>query len=305
MGESKTSNLAQRAAILSLAATTVVVAIKLTAALKSGSVSVLSEALQSIMDIAMSGLAVFSVRYAARPPDRDHPYGHGKAELLSAAIQMVVIVLTSTYIAYRAWERYLIPEAISWDIGAMAMAASVAINITVAAHLGRVSKQTGSASLASEALHLRGDTVMSGGVLVGMLLVGFTGILRLDPIAAALSAAVGIYSAVRQLGKLIHPLMDGSLPEVELTKLEVVLTHHPEVRGYHNLRTRAVGANRFIDLHVMLDDTLTFIAAHDSAERIEDELRLVLGGAIVNIHYEPFEVESEHRRTHHSDKPIG
>ncbi len=305
MGDSKLPNLAQKAAILSLAATTVVVAIKLIAALKSGSVSVLSEALQSIMDIAMSGLAVFSVRYAARPPDRDHPYGHGKAELLSAAIQMVVIVLTSGYIAYRSWERFLTPEPIFWDIGAIAMAASMVINLAMASHLRKVSQQTGSTSLASEALHLRGDTVMSGGVLIGMLLVGITGILTLDPIAAALSALIGIFSAVRQLGRLIHPLMDGSLPEEELTKLEVVLTHHPEVRGYHNLRTRAVGANRFIDLHVMLDDTLTFITAHETAERIEDELRLVLGGAIVNIHYEPYEVETEHRRKHHSDMPIG
>ncbi len=305
MSVSKLPNLAQKAAILSLAATTVVVAIKLVAALKSGSVSVLSEALQSIMDIAMSGLAVFSVRYAARPPDRDHPYGHGKAELLSAAIQMVVIVLTSGYIAFRAWERFVAPEQISWDVGAIAMGASMAINVAVASHLGRVAKQTGSTSLNSEALHLRGDTIMSGGVLIGMLLVGTTGLLMLDPIAAALSALVGIFTAVRQLGRLIHPLMDGSLPEVELTKLEEVLTHHPEVRGYHNLRTRAVGANRFIDLHVMLDDTLTFITAHDTAERIEDELRLALGGAIVNIHYEPYEAETEHRRTHHSDMPIG
>lgn len=290
---------AQFAAKTSLAATVVVVAVKLVAAYLSGSVGVLSEALQSIVDIAMSAVAVAAVGYAAKPPDREHPYGHGKAELLAGAIQMLVIIATSGYILFRAWQRLREPEPIQWNIGALAMAYTLASNYIVAAFVGRVAKDTSSASLESEALHLRGDSIMSAGILAGMLLVGLTGSPWIDPAAAAASAVVGIWMAGNQLAKLVHPLMDGSLPEPQITELEAILNDHPEVRGYHNLRARSVGSQRFVDLHVLLDDDLTFVRAHELAELIEDELRVPLKGAIVNIHYEPSEAERVHRQTFH------
>lgn len=298
--EAAVSNVAQRAATVSLIATVVVVALKLVAAWLSGSVSVLAEGLQSTVDILMSALAVAAVGYAARPPDREHPYGHGKAEVLAGALQMLVIMATGTWILFEAYRRLKSPEPIRWDIGAGAMAYALFSNSVVAGHLRKVAKQTGSASLDSEALHLRGDSLMSAGVLVGMLLVGLTGWLPLDPICAALTALAGIGMAIRQLGRLVHPLMDGALPEDQLGKLQTVLDLHPEVRGYHNLRTRLVGSQRFIDLHVMLDDNLSFVTAHDIAEHIEQEIRDALDGAVVSIHYEPYEAEKAHRQAAHA-----
>jgi cation diffusion facilitator family transporter len=297
-----TARRAQRAAAVSLLATIVVVAVKLIAAYLSGSVSVLSEGLQSMVDILMSGLAVYAVAYAAKPADRTHPYGHGKAELLAGAFQMLMVMGTSIFIAFEAYKRWNAPQPIRWDIGAAAMGYALASNLMVQRYLQREARATGSASLDSEAKHLSSDSLMSAGVLVGMVLVGLTQWQRFDPLAAALTALVGMGIAIRQLNALLHPLMDGALPEGQVEMLEQVLKLHPEVKGYHKLRTRSVGSQRFIDLHVLLEDDLSFVLAHDIAEQVEEEIRQALGGAIVSIHYEPHRAELEHEAAAHPEQ---
>jgi cation diffusion facilitator family transporter len=290
---------AMRTAFLSVAATIVVVAVKLAAAWLSGSVSVLAEGLQSTADVLMSLVAAGTIRYAAQPPDEDHPYGHGKAEVLASAFQMLLVLGSGAYILIRAYWRFNQPEPIRWDWGAWAMAYAVLSNTLVSFRLSSVARQSGSAALASEALHLRADTYSSIGVLVGMLLVGIFGWLWLDPAVAALSVVLGMALAVRHLRLVIHSLMDGSLPAEDVALLEAVLQESPQVRGYHNLRTRTVGSRRFVELHAMLDDHLTFVEAHELAEQIEKQLGLALGGATVSIHYEPHEAELEHRAREH------
>jgi cation diffusion facilitator family transporter len=301
MSATSSTAIAQRAATLSLVSTTVVVAVKLLAAYRSGSISVLAEAIQSIVDILMSAIAVATIRYAAKPPDESHPYGHGKAEVLASAFQMLVILGSGIYILYEAYQRLLHPRPIEWNWGAWAMAYALLANLLVAWHLKRVAKQTSSTALESEALHLRGDSLSSGGVFVGMLLVGLTGEPILDPAVAAIFTAIAMLAALSQLRSVIHPLMDGALPAEELRSVEEVLNGHDAVRGYHNVRTRSIGAQRWIDLHVMLDDGLTFVKAHDMAEQIEKELGVALGGATVTIHYEPHVAEVEHRAREHGD----
>lgn len=292
----------KRLALLSLIATIVVVAIKLLAARLSGSVSVLSEGLQSLVDVGMSGLAVYAVALAAKPPDKDHPYGHGKAEVLVGAIQMMTIMATAAMIVWMAIQRFSNPQAIQWDVGALAMVYAAVSNTAVSLVLMRGAEKSGSVSLKSEALHLRGDTYMSLGILAGLLLVGATNLTWLDPVFAILTAVVGVGIALKHLVKLSHALMDGALPPDQVHLVERVLEEHPSAMSYHNLRTRAVGSDRFVDLHVLLRDDLTFVGAHEEAERIEDELRAVLGGAIVTIHYEPYEAETKHRAEAHSNE---
>ncbi len=290
---------AQSAANLSLVATILVVAIKLVAAWLSQSISVLSEGLQSTLDVMMSLLAVFTLRYAMEPADADHPYGHGKAELLTSAFQMLVILGSGVFILIAAFHRYQNPQPIEWNWGAIAMGYTLASNTFVSMRLHRVAKETGSATLASEALHLKGDSLTSLGVLIGMIAVGLTQWLPLDPIMAALFSVIAMISAAKQLRAVMHPLMDGAADPTEVAKLKQVLDTHPEVRGYHNLRVRNLGQHRHVELHVMLDDALSFRLAHDIAEQIEDELRAALGWAYVSIHYEPFEAEMEHRAREH------
>lgn len=301
MGLPSASLVAQRAATVSLVTTVVVVTVKLAAAAVSGSIAVLAEGLQSTLDVALSAAALWAVRVSAKPPDEDHPYGHGKAELLLSAGQMVLVVLTAGVIAWQAALRIHDPKPIQPDWGLAAMAFAVVANGSVVAYLRGKARETGSAALAGEAEHLRGDILASLGVLLGLAAVKATGWAVLDPIVALVFTALGAGFAIRQLRRVLHPLMDGALPAEELAKITAVLDAHPEARGSHNVRTRNAGPMRIVTLHVLLDDDLTFVRAHDIAEQIEDELSRALGGALVTVHYEPYEAETAHRAEAHGE----
>ena len=299
--QAERTNLARRAATVSLASTVVVVAAKLVAAAFSSSISVLAEGLQSLLDVFMAILVVWTVKIAAEPPDKDHPYGHGKAELLTSAFQMVLVLLTAGVIAWQATIRLLEPREIVAEFGLYAMGYSFVANVCVIVYIRRVIRKINSPVLEGEVEHLRADALASAGVFVGLVVYAVSGWEPLDPLIAIGFTAIGAIFAIRQLRKVIHPLMDGSLPPDDIAKLEAVLDDHKDVKGYHNVHTREAGSMRFVDIHVLLDDHLTFVQAHDLAEHIEDHLSQALGGAKVTIHYEPFEAELEHRRLEHDE----
>lgn len=292
------------AAAVSLVATALVVAAKLVAGFVTGSVSVLGEALQSTVDVLVSATAVFVVRAAAMPPDSDHPYGHGKVEILSSFLQMLAIIGSSLYILWEAYGRlrHPIPVQVDWGIAAMGYAAIS--NTVVSTFLVRAARRHPSTALEAEALHLRADTLSSAGILVGLLLVRITGNPILDPVVAAVFVVVTIGAAAVKLRELAHPLLDRALPAEDVRRIEQVLRAHAETRGYHRLRSRYVGSTRFVDLHVQLDDHLTFVAAHTIAEELESAISEALGGAGVTIHYEPSIAETAHRLTNHPTDPL-
>lgn len=291
---------AERAASVSLIATAVVVFVKVVSAYYSNSVSVLAEALQSSIDVLVCALAVWAVRYASRPPDSSHPYGHGKAELLASALQMVIVVLAGAYILFECYQRFREPRQIEWTLGFSAMLFALVSNSFVIRYLLNAARTTDSEVLRSEAAHLRGDLISCLGVLVGMLLVGLTQIKWIDPLVAAIGAAFMIGIAIKQIIAVVHPLMDGALPPHELSILESTLAQNPHVKGFHDVRTRKIGRTRVVELHALLDDSLTFVEAHDLAEEIESELRAALKAQLVSIHYEPYEKEIAHREREHS-----
>lgn len=293
---------AESAAKLSVAVTTLVVAVKLGGGAASHSVSVLGEAMQSSVDIAVSLGVLAAVRIAQKPPDDDHPYGHGKAELLLSLVQMILILAASGFILYKAYLRFLSPEVVRVDWALITMGIAVVLDALVMWRIGRVVTATGSMALRSEVLHLRGDLLMSLGIIVGLLLVGLTGATWLDPLAAASFTLIAVYGALVQLRKVFHDLMDGSLPADEIARVREILESHPEVRGFHNLRSRALGSTRIVDLHVLFDDDLTFVNAHRLAETIEEEIGKAIGGGHVTIHYEPAEDERLHRRLVHGEE---
>ncbi len=289
-----------QAATLAATSTVIVVAVKLVAAWQSRSVSVLAEALQSLVDIVLSGLTLVSVRYAARPADDDHPWGHGKAELLSGALQMLVVIATAGVIAWQASLRLANPSAIEVSSGLIAMVIAVAMNVAVIARLRQVDREHASPALRGEIEHLRSDIFASCGVFAGLVAVALTGWNALDPLVAIIFTLLGAVFAIRQLLKLGHELLDGSLPSAELDLVRKALIEHPEVRDFHKLRTRRVGSLRIVSLHVLLDDELTFVQAHDLAEEVESHLSQVLGGALVTAHYEPYQAELHHQATAHA-----
>jgi cation diffusion facilitator family transporter len=290
-----------RAALVALGSTIVVVVAKLVAAALSDSVSVLAEGLQSLLDVFMSIAVVWTLRIAEAPPDDEHPFGHGKAELITSAFQMLLVLFTAAIIVWQAVIRLNEPHEIVPVYGIAALAYTLVANFGVVAYLRKVTRTQRSHLLQGEIEHIKSDSVASLGILAGLVVYQLTGWAPLDPLVAIAFTSIGGFFAVRQLGRIIHPLMDGSLPQQDIERLETVLNHHQDVRGYHNVQTRETGRMRYVALHVLLDDDLTFVQAHDLAEHIEGELSAALGGAHVTLHYEPAEAEREHRRLEHGD----
>lgn len=292
---------ASLAATTSLVVTSFVVAAKLYAAYRTGSVSVLAEALQSLADVAIASGVLAAVRIAAKPPDDDHPYGHGKAELLMSALQMVLLIGVSGFIISKAIDRFSKPQGVEAEIGLYVMGGAAVVNLIMATWIARVAKETNSHALEGEVMHLRSDAIAAAGVMVGLLAVQLTGLIWLDPLVAIGFTLVVVVGAVKTLQKLTHPLMDGALSPDELARVTALLHADPRVRDFHQLRTRTSGSVRHVDLHVLMDDDLSFVDAHELAEEIEEQIRQALGGAWVNVHYEPYEAEKRHRREKHGD----
>lgn len=287
------------AARLSLAANLFLVAVKIAAGIASGSISVVAEGIQSTMDVAASALILLTIRMASAPPDRSHPYGHGKFENIASLAQMLLILGTAAYLLHAAWDRWLHPVPLRVDWGIAALALSAAVDAAVSARLRRVARETGSQALAAEAEHLRSDLFSCLGVLLGLAVVRLTGELRLDPLIAAAMTGVVVASALRLLRDSLRPLLDESLPPHEEAMVRHVLESHPQVRGYHRLRTRRAGRVRLMDVHVLLDDRLSFPEAHAAAEAVEREIRRALPNVDVIVHAEPYEEEMRHQAEWH------
>jgi len=281
--------------------TVVAVIVKVVAGRASGSVSVLSEGLQSAADVLVSFAVLQTVRWSSRPADESHPYGHGKAELIMGLLQAVVVIAASVWILVMAHHRLVNPTAIKVDWGIAAMAYTLCANTLVAAYLSRVANRTKSMALRSEVLHLRSDSLAALGVLLGLVAVGLTGWTPLDPIVAAVFVVIAMVTVGASLRDVLHPLMDGALPDADRKRIDETLGKMSGVRGWHNVRGRSMGSKRVLELHVLLDDDLSFVRAHEMAEEVESALSRALDGALVSVHYEPFAAETRHRREEHGD----
>jgi len=289
----------RRAARLSVISNTGLVIVKIAAGLVTGSISVLAEGIQSTVDILASTMIYASLRAAERPPDKSHPYGHGKFENLASAVQMLLILGSTAFILYQAYRRLLDPRMPHVDLGVAAMGLAVAVDLAVSSHLQRVARETGSLALEAEAQHLRADMYASAGVLLGLVAVRLTGWAPLDPIVAALLTIVVIITAIRLMRLSLRPLLDQSLPAEEETKIRRTLDGDDRVKGYHKLRTRQAGVQRHVDVHVMLEDTLPLSEAHAIGEEIEGAIRKTLPNLDVVVHVEPYAEEMSHQATHH------
>ncbi len=292
----------QQAARLSLGSNVFLVLIKLGAGLQSGSLSVLAEGVQSLIDIFASAMILLVVRAAAAPPDEAHPYGHGKFENITALVQMVMVLGSIAGIWYAAWRRFQSPSMPEVDWGVAAIIISIAVNLAVSARIFKVAKETESSALRAEGVHLRGDLWSCFGVLLGLAITHVTGEARFDPAVAAFMTIFAMFSAVHLIRDTLRPLLDESLPGEEEECIKSVLEADKRVLGFHKLRTRQAGSGRLADVHILLDDHLSFREAHDIGEDIEDEIRRVLPNLDVMVHVEPYEAEMKHQREDHNSE---
>ena len=260
------------------------------AGIVTGSVALLAEAMQSVIDLVASVVAFVSVRKADEPADDNHPYGHEKIENLAAAIEGVLILVGSGIIAFEAVRRLLHGgEVERLGFGIAIIALTIVVNLAVSVVLQRRANETGSPALEGDAAHLRTDALTSVGVLVGLVLVAITDAAWLDPVVALLVAGAIVGTGVRLVMRSTRVLVDEGLPEAELDVIRgCVVAFGPRgVAGFHKLRARRAGARRLVDLHVQFRSGTTLEEAHAIAHELQDDVRDRLGAVDVLIHIEP------------------
>jgi cation diffusion facilitator family transporter len=278
--------------LLSILAALATMALKATAWWVTGSVGLLSDAAESLVNLSAACLALFALHYSAKPVDRSHTYGHEKIEFFSSGVEGTLIFVASAIIAGSAVDRLLTYRPLeSLDLGMVLSAVAAVINLAVAQLLLRVGRRHNSIVLEADGHHLMTDVWTTAGVLGGLGLVRLTGWHWIDPVLALLVAANILWTAFRLVRRSFDGLMDRAMPEPELARLrEVIAAHLGPGMAFHALRTRQAGARWFADFHLLVPGGLSVREAHDRAEQIEAALQADLPTLEVTIHVEPIEL---------------
>lgn len=284
------SNL-QKFAWLSIATALVTIVLKTGAWWLTGSVGLLSDAAESSVNLVAAVVALFALRLAARPPDESHHFGHAKAEYFSAAIEGGMIFLAAVFIIISATERFLHPvpvENVGIGLGISIVAA--VLNGLTASVLLRAGRTHRSLTLLADGKHLLTDVWTSVGVVVGVLLVGVTGILRLDPLVALFVGVNIVIAGYRLIRDSAGALMDGAMSPQENEEIAAVLRgfRAPEV-DFHGLRTRVSGHRGFAEVHVLVPGAWSVRRGHDLVEEVEKALRVAVPQVTLTAHLEPRE----------------
>jgi ferrous-iron efflux pump FieF len=288
--------LVRRAALAASATAIFLILLKALAWGASGSASLLASLTDSLMDFAASGLNLLAIHFATVPADRNHRFGHGKAEGLAALAQSTFISGSGVLLVLHGIDRLLHPseiQAMSWAV----MVTLVAILATLLLLLlqRHVINKTGSTAIKADALHYRSDLLMNAGILVALGLTQY-GIPAADALFAILIAGYMIFSAVKIGIEATHSLLDHELPGEQQEIILSLAKKHPKVHGVHDLRTRQAGQTRFVQLHLELDDNLRLLDAHRIADEVEEELKRELPDADILIHLDPLSVLPAERR---------
>lgn len=269
---------------------------KLSVGLIIGSVSIISEAIHSGVDLVAAGIALFAVKKAGKPADKHHPFGHGKIENVSGTIEALLIFVAAIWIIVEAINKMVSPEpmtSVGW--GVIVMFISATANYFISSMLFRVGTETDSVALQADAWHLRTDVYTSAGVM-GALTIIFAGgyivpkanLHWIDPIAAIFVAMLILKAAYDLTKKAARDLIDTSLPSDEQKLIRNIMSDLGEsIIGYHDLRTRKSGSERFIEMHLVVDSDLTVEKSHKITDDITDTICRVLPDTSVTIHVEP------------------
>jgi cation diffusion facilitator family transporter len=278
----------QSAANLSFGFNLVQTGLKLTGALLTGSVSLLSEALHSVSDVISSFVSLVSVRAAAAPPDDEHPYGHGKIDTLAGLSEAIILFLFALYTAGMAvihfFEKPVVGK-LDWGLAIVSVCA--AVGFFVMRVVQKIAKETGSFALASNAQHIQVDIVTTLGVVASLLVTKFIGWPYADPLfALGLSLWLG-FSSVKMIHAAFDQVIDKHIDPEELNLIQSILNEQPELISYHKLRTRHSGEHHFVEMHIVVPRDWNVVQAHDLADRIEKRVESDLAPCICTIHVDP------------------
>jgi len=295
MTESKTENRASltRYAWLSIAAAVVTIALKSGAYLLTGSVGLLSDAIESGVNLVAALMALAMLTVAARPEDDNHTYGHSKAEYFASVVEGILIFVAAGSIIWTAAGRLFQPKELEQvGVGLAVSVGASLINLAVAQILLRAGKKNNSITLEADSHHLMTDVWTSVGVVAAIGVVGLTGWLILDPLIAIAVGLNIVWTAYHLIRRSVEGLMDGALPPEEQKQIEEVIAQYRQ-RGveFHALRTRQSAARRFISVHVLVPGAWTVHDAHHVAEDFEGDIRRILPETIIHTHLEPIDDE--------------
>lgn len=285
-----TTNL-QRFAWLSIAAAVTTILLKGIAWWLTGSVGLLSDALESFVNLAGALMALAMLTLAASPADAKHAYGHGKAEYFSSAFEGFLILLAAVSIAYTAIDRFLHPQEIeAVGVGLLVSVVASLINLFAARELLKAGRAHNSITLEADAKHLMTDVWTSVGVIIGVGLVWLSGWLWLDPLIALVVAANIVWTGWHLMSQSASGLMDAAIPAEQIASIETVLaTYWEQGLDFHALRTRQAGRQAFISLHVLVPGEWTVQRGHDVVEDIEADIKAVVPCSHLTTHLEPLE----------------
>jgi len=293
MDKATLDHLKEKTARLSVISNTGLVLMKFVVGFTIGSVSIISEAIHSSMDLIAAVIAFFSVRKSAEPPDAQHEFGHGKFEDISGLIEALLIFAAAILIIREALLKLLgnpsenfTPELLIYGIAVMGVSALV--NWFVSRRLMKVAKQSESIALESDAWHLRTDVYTSLGVFLGLILIQLTGIPLFDPLLAIGVAVVILKAAYDLTRRSFSDLIDHSIPDKDEQRIkEIICEHASDYAGFHDLRTRRSGPDVFIEFHLVMPGSATVLHSHDLSDHLESDLKVEYPRAVITIHTEP------------------
>jgi cation diffusion facilitator family transporter len=274
---------------ISVAASITTILLKGIAYFLTSSVGLLSDAIESFINLAAAVMALVLITIAVSPPDKEHPFGHSKAEYFSSVIEGILIFLAAIAIGVTSIERIINPRPLQdLGIGLLISVAASFINLFVALALLKAGKRYDSITLEADARHLLTDVWTTGGVLIGLLIVKFTGWVILDPVIAVFVALNIVVTGIKLIMKSVSGLMDEALPEDQLTAVKGILDKYKcEKIIYHSLYTRKAASKNFIFLHLLMPANWHISRGHEITKKIESEIQSLLSESDVFIHIEP------------------
>ena len=285
---SSEERLKRLATAASVAVAAILVAGKFAAWLASDSVAVLSSLADSGMDLVASAVTFYAVRFAHRPADLSHRFGHGKAESLGALALAGFVGASAIFVCVAAVDRLIEPQAIrATEFGVITMGVSIALTFGLVVFQTRVAEATGSLAIRADRLHFAGDLLTNVAALLALVMVSATGFLWIDAATGLAITAYLIVSAFRIGRGSLDELLDREIPWADRTQIEAIVAAEQDAAGMHDLRTRKSGKTQFIEFHLELDGNMPVKQAHDVVDRIENALKKLYPAAQVIVHQEP------------------
>ena len=286
-----------RSGAVKLALATVIglIVLKIVAVVITGSISISAQAMDSFLDLFSIIITFFAVRLAIVPADEEHPFGHGKVEGIAATVQAVLIFIAGGFIIYSAVRRIIADATVELtEAGIGVMLVSIIVSIFLSRHLLKVSRATGSMALEASARNIAADVYSASGVLVALVAIRFTGLSILDPIIAIGVALYILKTGYDVVRGSFGELLDVRLPREEREAIVTCITEHrAQLAGFHKIRTRKAGSQRFIEFHLLIPNNASLEEAHLMCSHLEEDIESRLPNSSVTIHVEPCTIECQ------------